>query len=76
MPVGFIWYHHLPDHLGIIYLFVSPHFRRQGLATRMLDALRAWHPGRTIFTDVGNELSTGWLQSCGFNQESQGWVKR
>lgn len=76
-PIGFIWYSQiLVRHVNVGYIFVHERFRRQGLATRMLNALGQWYPDKTICTAVGNELSRPWLVATGFTLETSGWFLR
>jgi GNAT superfamily N-acetyltransferase len=76
-PCGFIWYAQTLRELTLIgYIFVHERCRRQGIATRMLTELRAWYPGNTVCTAIGNELSTPWLEEMGFIKEPNGWFLR
>ncbi len=76
-PVAFLYYRHiLIDHIEVLYLSVHDRCRRQGIARMALNELMRWYSGRTICTALGNELSTPWLEACGFRHNKLGWFKR
>lgn len=73
-PIGFIWFcRPLRNYTEIGYIFVHERYRRQKIATDMLNELRSWWPENIICTAVGNEFSTPWLKRAGFVENNSGW---
>ena len=73
-PIAFIWFsRNLRNHTEVGYIFVHEKYRRQRIATYMLDELRSWWPENIICTALGNEFSTPWLKRSGFVENNSGW---
>jgi GNAT superfamily N-acetyltransferase len=76
-PIGYLWWVFvLRNNIDILNVYTHEYFRRQGIATKMLNQLKVWYPDTNICTGVGNKLSIPWLIKNGFVDEGNGWFLR